>query len=218
MQLRNMVFTIGCVLKGRPKPSEGLVIAQINFVHLRTNSIYAIAGWSATWRIDKADIRRALVIGQTEMQIIEGLILHCNVIDMQWYTFRSFWKCITAWFCFEVKPWLWSEEFLKSTLFKLLQLSVINMMLSHNEAHMKIIFGFLAAWLMSSRWRWRTRRKTKAILFSLLSFQNPCLSVSGVDHLGALESADNDESCLSSSLVPCTPTYLATQISRYPAS
>ena len=44
MELRNMVFTIGCVLKGRPKPSEGLVIAQINFVHLRTNSIYAIAG------------------------------------------------------------------------------------------------------------------------------------------------------------------------------
>ena len=156
------------------------------------------------------------------MQIIEGLILHCNVIDMQWYTFRSFWKCITAWFCFEAKPWLWSEEFLKSTLFKLLQLSVINMMLSHNEAHMKIIFGFLAAWLMSSRWRWRTRRKTKAILFSLLSFQNPCLSVSVLlnsqDHPGALESADNTESCLSSSLVPCTPTYLATPISRYPAS
>ena len=97
--------------------------------------------------------------------------------------------------------------FFKSTLFKLLQLSVINMMLSHNEAHMKIIFGFLAAWLMSSRWR--TRRKTKAIL---LSFQNPCLSVSGVAHPGALESADNTESCLSSSLVPCTPTYLATQI------
>ena len=103
--------------------------------------------------------------------------------------------------------------FFKSTLFELLQLSVINMMLSHNEAHMKIIFGFLAAWLMSSRWRWRTRRKTKAILFSLLSFQNPSLSVSGVAHPGALESADNTESCLSSSLVPCTPTYLATQIS-----
>ena len=44
MELQNMVFTIGCVLKGRPKPSEGLVIAQINFVHLRTNSIFATAG------------------------------------------------------------------------------------------------------------------------------------------------------------------------------